>query len=75
MIDDERINELYDAAMARANADPGLAHSLGVVMLTGFGFIARAEKFTGPQIVNTYHTHFPMPDGSEWEMTLKRRIA
>lgn len=67
------IERLYAQAQARAAADPELATTLGVVMLTGFAFIDSVEKFTGDQFENRYQTFFPMPDGDEWEFVLKRK--
>lgn len=48
---------------------------LGVVLRQAMHRIKDKERFTGsPSAVEvSYVTQFPMPDGSEWEITVKRR--
>lgn len=46
---------------------------LGKILFKGIKCVEKQEKFTGIEIENTYHTHFPMPDNRTWEITVKRR--
>jgi hypothetical protein len=62
-------------AEQRAEREPGLAYSLGICMLVGMEEIAQSERFQGGELCNTYHTHFPMPDGVEWELELRKKGA
>ena len=47
--------------------------SLGVVLRVGMDEIANMERFAGVGLDNVYITHFPMPDGQEWEIELRKR--
>jgi len=45
---------------------------LGKLVDRGMRDIEKHEIFTGEGLKRTYHTHFPMPDGSEWKLSLER---
>lgn len=61
-------------AIRHADADPDLIQQLGIAVLVGMYAVEDAERFTGLDTVeNTYRTHFPTPDGREWELTVKPR--
>lgn len=49
--------------------------TLGLVVKYGMAEIDRLQRLTGDGIEHTYRTHFPMPDDTEWELTVKRRGA
>lgn len=49
-----------------------LHQSLAQIILHGMARVDRILRFTGPnEIEHTYITHFPMPDGREWELSLR----
>lgn len=43
---------------------------LGKIVHTGMMQVEDQERFTGPDVRNTYRTHFPMPDGREWFLSV-----
>ena len=53
---------------------PDLVSQLGKIVAAGMGRVDDADRFVDPAVIrNTYVTHFPMPDGREWELTITRR--
>lgn len=44
---------------------------LGKIMLHGMERVDTTNKFCGPGIVNTFQSHFPMPDGREWAIAIQ----
>jgi hypothetical protein len=52
--------------------DPELGAQLGQIVLQSMLSITQQEMLTGCG-GNTYHTHFPMPDGVEWELVLTKK--
>lgn len=48
-----------------------LIYALGIVVMTGMEKSDGMTKFTSEDMPNNYTTHFPMPDGRWWHMTLQ----
>lgn len=63
----------YTKAQARAQADPELAAQIATIVLLGMEEIAAYERFAGDGLGFAYNTHFPMPGGEEWQMSLRKR--
>ena len=49
--------------------DPVLLIALGKAVLDGVHRIEQLEKFTP---IEHYSTHFPLPNGDEWHVTVRR---
>jgi len=57
-----------------ADTDAPLIWELGKIVLHGMREVEAAERFTGTDAIqNTYCTHFPLPDGREWEIEMRPR--
>lgn len=57
-----------------SKADPELLAALGATVLQGMKRCADCDQFVDTNAIkNTYMTHFPMPDGHIWELTVSRR--
>lgn len=52
-----------------------LTVELGVVLRQAMHRILDRERFTGPDVDVAYTTNFPMPDGTEWEVEVRRKKA
>lgn len=60
-----------DDFLVRPRAQELLA--LGVILRVGMAEVAEMERFAGTDLDHVYNTHFPMPDGQEWEVQLRKR--
>lgn len=66
---------MLQEANRRAEADPALATSLGLIMLMGMVEVEAMEAFAGTDLRHNYVTHFPMSDVDFWEFTIARKAA
>jgi hypothetical protein len=68
----------FGEAAPKSKAEVALAVQLGTVLRHGMNEVDRMDSFTrgepvdGHTVENAYRTHFPMADGREWEITVKR---
>lgn len=76
MTNEERLEALYPKTQAEAEE----LIQLGMVLKHAMNEVDRKDRFTGLSRVlgkrfeNAFKTHFPMPDGREWEITVQRRV-
>lgn len=60
----------------KLDVSAAIAAELAKIVVDGMNRVLAADLFAGSEeIENVFHTHFPMPDGREWELVLKRRRA
>ena len=68
----------FGEAVPKTAGEVALAVQLGTVLRHGMNEVDRMTVFTGGgpvdghTVENAYRTHFPMADGREWEITVKR---
>ena len=62
-------------ANERAQAEEGLAYTLGLIVLVGMLELEAVRAFTGDGLEHVYKTSFTMDDGHDWELRLTRLEA
>ncbi len=63
------------AAQPKTPEQYQLVIGLGVVVMIGVQEVTRFQRWSGDEIRHTYNTCFPMPDGQEWELTLRKKVV
>ena len=49
-----------------------MSFQLAMILLYGMEAIKRHVLLTGPDLIHSYTTHFPMPDGQIWKVQLTK---